>query len=215
VRGNPQAGYFGLPIERYPYFIHKKRDPDPYHFTDNGWLLNISFYHHPGIAKCLADDPSATELECATVPRFYPYTTTPMFISENTADSYQVYAQGECPSGSEAAGPVSFIRYLRGVLAGSLHSNVIQGKKAATDGLYAPACLAHCLQWNRAQDGGKAPTVSGKSHQQAMGDWYFGRGGQGQHFLINDDDSVDALVSCTDQTSRMNAAQLKVRHYRN
>ena len=139
------------------------------------------------------------------MPRFYPYTTTPMYISENTADSYQVFVQGQCPS-SQAAGPVSFVKYLRGILAGSLHSNVIKGKKTATDGLYAPACLAHCLAWDKAQDGKKAPTISGKTHQQAMGDWYFGRGMQ--HFLINDDDSADTLLSCTDQISGVGAAHV-------
>eukprot|EP00937_MAST-01D_sp_MAST-1D-sp2_P000899 g899.t1 len=191
VRANPQAGYFGLAIERYAHFVANTTDPDPHHYQDNGWMANISMYRPPAVERCLADDPAATQLACGEPPRYYPYITTPTFVSENTADSYQVFVQGECPQDQQPE-PEAFVAYLRDVLAGSLHETVVQGRKAATDGLFAPACLAHCLAWN----GADAPTVGGKTHQQAMGDWYHGR--TGSHMLINDDASIGTLLSCTD-----------------
>ena len=214
VRANPQAGYFGLGIDRYAYFSRHAVDPDPHHYSDDGWMANISKYVSPAMEHCMANDPAAGALLCSTPPRFYPFTTTPMFVSENTADSYQVFVQGGCPQ-SEEPEAVAFVQYLRGILAGSLHSNVVQGAKAATDGLFAPACLAHCLAWN----GDGAPVVDGRTHQQAMGDWYYGRdramrataprGGAGEatrsHMHINDDDSIDTLLSCTDYGSYDNS----------
>ena len=135
----------------------------------------------------MADDPSADEMVCGAVPRYYRFTSTPLFVSENTADSYQVYAQGGCPGLN-----IGYIDYLRDILAGSLRDQVINGPKNATDGLFSPACLAHCLAWK----GDKAPAVGGVQHQQAVGDWYYGRGSTNMH--INDDPSSKALASCTD-----------------
>ena len=34
VRGNPQAGYFGLAIADFDHFSHNTTDPDPHHFRD-------------------------------------------------------------------------------------------------------------------------------------------------------------------------------------
>ena len=39
-----------------------------------------------------------------------------------------------------------------------------------------------------------------KTHQQAMGDWYFGRG-LGLHWYIDDNESIDALVGCGDMAA--------------
>ena len=198
VVGNPQAGYFGLAIKDYHTWVNLLPDPDPYYFNSSSWLLNIKQAgttpgtpSHAAVAKCMADDPSAGQQLCSSVPRLYPYTQTPLFVSENTADSYQVFAQGGAPQ-DEANATVAYVDYLHDILAGSLHSNVMRGHKNATDGLFAPACLAHCLQFS----GSKAPRVQGKTHQQAVGDWYFGRGAQ--HFLINDSTAQADLLSCTD-----------------
>jgi hypothetical protein len=69
---------------------------------------------------------------------------------------------------------------------------IIHGKKAATDGLFAPACLAHCLQFS----GDKAPKVNGKTHQQALGDWFCGRGTD--HLLLDPSTDTKQLLSCSD-----------------
>ena len=170
-------------------------------------MANISVYSNPAVTQCMAADPSAGQALCGEPPRFYPFVRTPLFVSENTADSYQVFVQGGCPQ-SKDAGPVSFVQYVRGIIGDSLHEKVVAGSKAKTDGLFAPACLAHCLAWN----GDNAPTIKGKTHQQAMGDWYFGRGLK-THMLINDDESIDTLLSCTDVTSELNATKMKHQHY--
>ena len=187
VRGNPMAGYFGLPISTYAYWSQNKTDPDPTHSATSSWLNNTNPYRGAAVSKCMADSPGADEMVCGAVPRYYRFTSTPLFVSENTADSYQVYAQGGCPGLD-----IGYIDYLRDILAGSLRDQVINGPKNTTDGLFAPACLAHCLAWK----GGKAPVVSGVQHQQAVGDWYYGRGNT--NMRINDDPSSKALVSCTD-----------------
>ena len=195
VVGNPQAGWFGLDINDYDDWVHGKPNPDPHYFNSSSWLMNIDQMHVPGqgdaIDRCLAADPSAGLQLCSSVPRMYPFTETPLFVSENTADSYQVFAQGGAPQ-TLANATTAYVDYLHGILAGSLHVTVIGGKKKAMDGLYSPACLAHCLQFS----GDKAPLVAGKTHQQAVGDWYFGRGDG--HFLINDSTDVNTLLSCTD-----------------
>ena len=46
-----------------------------------------------------------------------------------------------------------------------LHFEVVEKKH---DGLFAPACLAHCLDW-------QGPKISGVTHAAAVGGWYFNR----------------------------------------
>jgi hypothetical protein len=40
------------------------------------------------------------------------------------------------------------VAYLRGILAGSLSATVLHGPRAAQNGMFAPACLEHCMAWN-------------------------------------------------------------------
>ena len=65
-----------------------------------------------------------------------------MFVSENTADAYQVFRQGLCPTSFDRNAE-AYIDYLRGILAGSLEKVIVHGGKVKQDGLFAPACLKH------------------------------------------------------------------------
>ena len=83
---------------------------------DWNWTSNVEPYLLSGRsevgARCVADvqsgklqvppscaaQPAGAAFCCMGPPLAYAYSTTPMFISENTADAYQVYASGLCPA---------------------------------------------------------------------------------------------------------------------
>ena len=91
----------------------------------------------------------------------------------------QVFNQGKCPSKGNTCGDLlkdktatSYWGYIRESIAGSLASLVVNGTKAHQDGVFAPACLEHCMpSWQGNQ-------VRGRNDQQAFGDWFFRRGKQ-------------------------------------
>jgi len=99
VSGNPQAGWFGLPISDYRHVAGGLPDPDPYHFGESSWLMHASPYTGPAYDECLkhgAAMPNIT-LRCLMVPVLYPHLRAPLFVSENTIDAYQLFVQGGCP----------------------------------------------------------------------------------------------------------------------
>ena len=81
-----------------------------------------------------------------------------------------------------------YIDYLRNILAGSLSTQGLSGRRKAQNGLFAPACLQHCMAWN------SGPTVGGRNHAQAFGDWYFGRGGPAMS--LDNETNAAKLVTC-------------------
>ena len=88
----------------------------------------------------------------------------------------------------------SYVEYLRNILATSLTNEVMHGVKAERNGMFAPACLAHCLQW----DGGVAPTVGGVNHRDAFTRWFIGAEEGAAAMRLNNTTSVAALMSCSD-----------------
>jgi hypothetical protein len=140
------------------------------------------------MCACVGDEENC----CLVAPYLYKFIQTPIFISENTADSYQVFTQGRSPD-KMTPDTKSYIEYLLNILATSLKQQVMRGKKAKSDGLFAPACLAHAIPWN----GNKAATVNGKNLQMMFGDWYFGRGGiQGSYMEVDNSTSIAKLQCC-------------------
>lgn len=115
------------------------------------------------------------------------------YVSENTADSFQVFSQARCPK-AQTEDAYKFTEYLRGVLGGSLQATVANGNKQHQDGMFAPACLRHCMEWVE-----KTADINGRSHAQAYGDWYFGRGGT--NMTLNETTDITQLLSCSDITS--------------
>ena len=86
--------------------------------------------------------------------------------------------------------------YIRSTIAGSLTQYVLAGPKARQDGMWAPACLVHCMaHW------GGPLTIGGKTDAQAFGDWYFGRGGPtASNLLLDNRSSPLRLCTCQDDT---------------
>ena len=80
---------------------------------------------------------------CITAPVVYNHTKARVFISENTADMYQVLIM-ERGDGSDH----KYTEYVREHITGSLTMSVIQTPAKKKDGLFAPACKAHCLQYD-------------------------------------------------------------------
>jgi hypothetical protein len=79
---------------------------------------------------------------CITSPVVYNYTKAPMFISQNAEDMYQVLIVDR-GDGSDHA----YDEFVREHITGSLTmSNIITPAKKK-DGLFVPACKAHCLQY--------------------------------------------------------------------
>ena len=194
VSGNPQAGWFGLPISDYAHVTADRPDPDPYHLRESSWLLHANAYRHPPYERCVATRGAAFNVTCLSPPYFYPYLQTAIFVSENTLDSYQFYVQGLAPRGDVTPKVIQYARFLHAMLAGSLTKSILDGGgKQAHDGLFSPACLAHCLRFS----GAGAPTVRGVAHYEALGNWYFGRAGKPFRLLDNSTDQKQ-LLSCAD-----------------
>lgn len=129
---------------------------------------------------------------CGLVPVLYKYIKTPMFVTENTADSYQVFTQGGCP---RTASPQTeaFVDYVHDTIASSLVSEVVNGTKASQDGLFAPAYLRHCFLWTE-----ETADINNVSLATAFGDWYFGRNKNYMHINLSTDPAT--LTSCADQS---------------
>jgi O-palmitoleoyl-L-serine hydrolase len=196
VRANPQAGWFGAPyFENYANYTAGE-PPQPsggYAHNVSGWLSKIDPFLHE---KCAAHarEAGTRALECAIVPLLYAnWIETPMFVSENVADSYQIYVSGGAPLPESKATPAveRYVAFVQGVLRSSLNKTVTQGRKRERDGLFAPACLCHCLAFS----GPGAPTVEGVTHAAALGDWYFGRG-EGNTMWLAPMADFKTLLSC-------------------
>lgn len=82
---------------------------------------------------------------CITAPVVYNYTKAPMFISENSADMYQVLIVDR-GDGSDH----DYVQYVRQHITGSLRASSINALSKKKDGLFVPACKAHCLQYDAA-----------------------------------------------------------------
>eukprot|EP01052_Picozoa_sp_SAG31_P034055 SAG31_NODE_3924_length_3748_cov_2.446150_3_plen_332_part_00 len=203
VACRPEAGWFGLPINDYSHYVAHTTAPDLRHLGSSNWTARINPWvmQSPEGKACAADVASGKRVVadcsgqlrgpiqcCAVLPVYFDYIKTPIFVSENTCDQYQAEAQGGMPNtpGIVEAG---YIDYLRGILAGSLSTQVIAGARRAQNGLFAPACFRHCMAWN------KGPTVGGRNHAQAFGQWYFQRGSEPSMSLDNDTNAAK-LVAC-------------------
>ena len=53
----------------------------------------------------------------------YPYIQTPLFVSENTADSYQIFTGGGCPR-KESIEVTKYVLNISAVIKASLESQV-------------------------------------------------------------------------------------------
>lgn len=193
VACRPEAGWFGLEQAAYPYWISPagpSSDPDPRKMSASNWTTHVNPWtlaSDAGLA-CAADVASGKrtfdhcegqELGpaacCGAPPTIYEYSKTRMFVSENQADAYQVYVENECPEAKTCQAQLGdsnitrYWQYIQGTIAGSLTRLVVNGSKQDQDGLFAPACLQHCMHWQGSK-------VNGRNDQQAFGDWYFRRG---------------------------------------
>jgi hypothetical protein len=64
------------------------------------WIFAASPWFGPAYHKCMASTAPVTHQNrsyCVAVPFMYPYVEAPLFVSENTADSYQIFTGGGCP----------------------------------------------------------------------------------------------------------------------
>ena len=206
IRCRPEAGYFGLPIATYDSFTTgTKENATQMHHLGNLWSFRINPWNleSPESKACQATMKDTTEscqitqkgvnVCCALPPYLYPYINTPMFVSQNTADAYQVFQQGGCPKVANEK-TRDYLEYLRGILANSLEEVIVQGKKKNQDGIFAPACLKHCMYWTAGDN--KAATIRGKSLQEVFGDWYYDRGLPGSFMYLNNSSDPKQLISC-------------------
>lgn len=196
----PEAGYFGLPIKTYKTYIAGLPDHDMHHISNANWTQQVISWvktEPTPMAACVADGSAWVQpdddcdgdeellLCCHSPPYFMPYIETPLFVSEATADAYQVFTQGAAPE-EDTPQVVAYVEYLRGILSGSLERVVARGKRLEQNGLFAPACLQHCMSWN----GSSAGLVQGKDLQEAFGDWYNGRAKGAAAMLLDNNTGV-------------------------
>mmetsp|Transcript_9087 Transcript_9087/g.37199 ORF Transcript_9087/g.37199 Transcript_9087/m.37199 type:complete len:479 (-) Transcript_9087:48-1484(-) len=215
VVARPEAGWFGLPLLTYDAFTHGAPDPDMHHMGTSEWTKKIATWpwQTTAYAQCVADrrhhlrpKDNCTDHEacCTFAPYLYPYISTPMFVSQSVADSYQIFTQGGAPL--EDSEPVhKYVEYLRATLHESLERVVVHGNglrlpsarawrgapahKLAADGraggggngIFGVACMGHCLPWRS-----NASTVRGYDDAGAFGAWYRGALAGGAAMLLDD-----------------------------
>ena len=76
-------------IKRWEAWDNHDTDADPSHFSMISWILRVEYLKFSALVKCEAELSLA---ECVFPPVFYKHISTPLFVSENTADAYQVPA---------------------------------------------------------------------------------------------------------------------------
>jgi hypothetical protein len=190
VVGNPQAGYFGSQFITFAKFVELGAGEQPWlcstgqdclasvaALDDAGgseisWRVNMSQYEPPAETACKIANgetvlPSGLSV-CGAVTQYYPYTTSPMFVSEMTTDGIHLGAMGGLTGGAKSSAQgEEYIKYLSFILGSSLTENIISGEKQG-DGLWAPACVDHCMSWLHG-----SRLVGGLSHYEVFGNWYF------------------------------------------
>eukprot|EP00041_Stephanoeca_diplocostata_P012092 m.201831 g.201831 ORF g.201831 m.201831 type:complete len:428 (+) comp18805_c0_seq1:294-1577(+) len=205
VRCRPEAGWFGLPMDTYAYFTANSTDPDPRKLQYSNWTAKISPWtlYSPAAQECAAAVRNGSEVIdfcdgqalgpvvcCGLVPVLYKYIKTPMFVTENTADSYQVFTQGGCPR-TTSPKTQAFVEYVHDAITHSLVHEVVNGSMAHQNGLFAPACLRHCSLWTE-----ETADIRNVSLATAFGDWYFERNNNSMH--INPSMNPATLLACAD-----------------
>lgn len=103
--------------------------------------------------------------------------------------SYQIFQQALSPGDPPDN---SYINFYRARLAASLTEGIIDERRKPHDGLFAPACLAHCLAFDSSDS-----AIGGVTHAQALGGWYFNRSRAGGWKLLDNSSSTDHLSSCS------------------
>jgi hypothetical protein len=217
-RAMPHGGFFGQPEKDFAEFVNNASEPT------QGWSdFGYQRYVSDAEKLCIADSPPAARHECGSPFRSYPYTKTPMFIVQAAVDYEQVFEFSGAPTGVvfQNASVARYVEYQHGVQASNLKRTVVSGKKTATDGLFAPACLGHGLEqmgWlgtvrvpngNDGPGGGHGgvpfpfpvagvnPRVDGMWPAEAFSEWYFGRGGSARnHMHVDENDDLVTLCSC-------------------
>lgn len=216
-RAMPQGGFFGHAYADWAHFKANITDPDPYHRGMSEWFANIERYVTPAEERCRAHNASLG-LVCGSPLYMYPFTTTKMFLAQAAADFEQVFEHSGAPAQDVFTNPTigAYVEYQHGIQAGNLKDVVVNGRKAASDGLFAPACLGHTLPqlgWSGVKrvpnidpchPGGKVPhgipgedpQVDGIFAAQAFGDWFFERTAAGSHMHLDDSDDLVTLCKC-------------------
>eukprot|EP00039_Didymoeca_costata_P012110 m.173147 g.173147 ORF g.173147 m.173147 type:complete len:439 (+) comp15384_c0_seq2:214-1530(+) len=175
----PEAGWFGVGFHSYEEFIHNKTDPDLRPPSSN-WTNYIEPWSgkSPEGQACMADVlANKTNIDyctvrkmdvascCGTPPILYKYIESDVFVSQNSADSYQVYVQGAAPQ-EDTENVTNYVLYVQNAIYNTLRDQVVLGKKNRTDGIFSPACLDHCMPW-------EGQTIYTRTHAEAFNDWFF------------------------------------------
>jgi hypothetical protein len=222
----PMAGFGAVPdtepAQHWQFWSSNSVDPDPMEHGYFGWMGAISTLSVPAIAKCIADPSQPRvpwpgtggvypkEYVCIMTGAFYQYTEAAIHVSQCSVDREQAFNQGGAPFGVAFTNPqvAAYVEYCRVSQTTGLTTQVINGPKKATDGLFSPACMGHVNEtgWFGTYS---APSqhVDGLSHAQAFSDWYFGRG-DGNHMHLDERDSLVQLCSCSQTGLGMTAAHI-------
>ena len=215
VACRPEAGWFMVPIARYPYFdspAGPSSDPDPRKLIGNNWTAHIQPFplQSEGVKQCMADVHSGRRRFsncdgqllgpawcCVSAAMVYAYSETRMFVSQNTADAFQVFVTGQCPAQQATCAAsvrnqraTAYWDYVRSKISESLTELVLTGSKRGQDGMFAAACLQHCFpHW-------LGPLrIDGKTDAEAFGDWFFRREGT-HHMRLDNTSTPRSLCEC-------------------
>eukprot|EP01062_Namystynia_karyoxenos_P003806 TRINITY_DN11356_c0_g1_i2.p1 TRINITY_DN11356_c0_g1~~TRINITY_DN11356_c0_g1_i2.p1 ORF type:complete len:394 (+),score=84.21 TRINITY_DN11356_c0_g1_i2:69-1184(+) len=161
VHVNPQAAWFGLQYPTWAMWRDGVLGPSGYP-TVPVWLAGIRAFWHEGCAAGM-QAAGRSLLGCGDMPTLFPFISSPVFISENVYDRWQVVTEGGIPTQNMTDEQIAYLEMFGNVMRRSLQQVVI-GSNRSDVGLFAPACIAHELQWS----GPAAPAVGGLTHAAAL-----------------------------------------------
>lgn len=187
----PESGYFGLPFKSYDAWVHGQNvsDADMHHESATSWMGGISRLNVAAQEACNKSSVTGHGHNfpycqgighgcCEKIPYYYPFTKTPMFIAQNTMDSYQIGVQGKGHEWDKDFN--GYLTYVQEIMAGWLTLTAVNGPKSGSDGMFTTACHEHCKTANTAWTSSGA-IIDGLTGAQAFGDWYFERTASHMH----------------------------------
>ena len=190
VRAAPQGGWFFPAIVNFTAWRKDKNSGPPYAGQDSPVTELWQSYLNP---SCVAANSRSY---CSSIEFSYKYIATPLHVSEDLEDSNQLFAQLGAPQNLTDPEVVSFITDFQSRMRAGL-SQVIA---SPSNGLWAPACLAHTENLNF-----EAHTKinSGRDYtlRDSLSAWFFGAPKSIPRILVDACNGVSCNPTCPQHAS--------------
>lgn len=187
-RANPQGGWFYPETVSWDAFLVNDFAP-PY----GTFAPLLQQLWNPFVMPACAEN-AGNKTFCMSIGNYYQYINTPLFVTENQADSNQIFVQEGCPLVSNATVD-AYVEYYIAQMRASVaqvyqhNGNKTDGKQ---DGLFFPACVGHTENTGLVS----STVVNNTSIQQSLGSWFFDRADGILTLLADSCAGIDCNPTC-------------------